>query len=131
LEFVGGEFTVVTFVPSARADDVLEAELRTAGVHLPLRLVIPADSVRLGEVGPANVRPNGPRVHRAMGATVLLDIEGLVHERYGGKPGVTYLIRPDQHVAARFADFDANALRTAHHLVQGGDVGVSTFARSS
>ena len=30
------------------------------------------------------------------------DRDGLVATRYGGSPGVVYLIRPDQHVAARF-----------------------------
>ena len=33
--------------------------------------------------------------------------------RYGGAPGVTYLIRPDQHVAARFARYDPDAVRRA------------------
>lgn len=34
------------------------------------------------------------------------DTKGLVAERYDGKPGTTYLIRPDQHVAARWRTFD-------------------------
>jgi 3-(3-hydroxy-phenyl)propionate hydroxylase len=41
------------------------------------------------------------------------DAEGLVRERYDGAPGTTYLIRPDQHVAARWRRFDEAALRTA------------------
>ena len=28
----------------------------------------------------------------------------MVAARYGGAPGVVYLIRPDQHVAARFCN---------------------------
>lgn len=35
------------------------------------------------------------------GALTLGDPEGLVAARYGGRPDVVYLIRPDQHVAAR------------------------------
>ncbi len=34
----------------------------------------------------------------------IADPHGLVAARYGGAPGVVYLIRPDQHVAARFAN---------------------------
>ena len=34
----------------------------------------------------------------------LEDPQGMVATRYGGAPGVVYLIRPDQHVAARFRD---------------------------
>jgi 3-(3-hydroxy-phenyl)propionate hydroxylase len=33
---------------------------------------------------------------------ILLDTEGLVAARYG--VGMSYLIRPDQHIAARFRD---------------------------
>jgi 3-(3-hydroxy-phenyl)propionate hydroxylase len=32
------------------------------------------------------------------------DAQGLLAARYDGAPGVAYLIRPDQHVAARFRD---------------------------
>jgi 3-(3-hydroxy-phenyl)propionate hydroxylase len=51
------------------------------------------------------------RTKRASGATMLIDGEGLVARRYGA--GMTYLIRPDQHVAARFARPDAGAIEAA------------------
>lgn len=41
------------------------------------------------------------RSRLANGATTLIDRDGIVAERYGA--GMTYLIRPDQHIAARFA----------------------------
>ncbi|MEO8651454.1 MAG: FAD-dependent oxidoreductase [Hyphomicrobiaceae bacterium] len=41
------------------------------------------------------------------------DLQGLVATRYGGAPGVVYLIRPDQHVAARFKDPSAAAIADA------------------
>jgi 3-(3-hydroxy-phenyl)propionate hydroxylase len=41
------------------------------------------------------------------------DAQGLAAKRYDARPGTCVLIRPDQHVAARWRRFDANALRAA------------------
>ena len=41
------------------------------------------------------------------------DAEGLLSERYDGGPGAVYLIRPDQHVAARWRSFDAEKISRA------------------
>jgi 3-(3-hydroxy-phenyl)propionate hydroxylase len=41
------------------------------------------------------------------------DAEGLLAQRYDAQPGTLYLIRPDQHVAARWRRFDAAKLRAA------------------
>ena len=35
------------------------------------------------------------------------DVQGLLAKRYDADPGTVYLIRPDQHVAARWRAFDA------------------------
>ena len=49
--------------------------------------------------------------------TDLTDDTGVLAERYDARPGTVYLIRPDQHVAARWRSFDLAkaeaALRTA------------------
>jgi 3-(3-hydroxy-phenyl)propionate hydroxylase len=45
--------------------------------------------------------------------TDLIDAEGMLAERYDARPGTTYLIRPDQHVAARWRRFDAGAIGAA------------------
>jgi 3-(3-hydroxy-phenyl)propionate hydroxylase len=45
------------------------------------------------------------------GATMLVDGEGLIAARYGA--GSVYLIRPDQHVAARLVQPDAAAIEAA------------------
>ena len=93
LEHLGGVFTVLRFGDeSERSPD-----LRGLGNLRPaLRIV---------------------QVNELPGATaageVLGDPEGLARARYGGAPGVTYLIRPDQHVAARFARFDPDAVGRA------------------
>lgn len=41
------------------------------------------------------------------------DAQGLAAKRYDGKPGAFYLIRPDQHVAARWRAFDETKVRAA------------------
>jgi len=43
----------------------------------------------------------------------LEDSDGLVARRFDARPGTAYLVRPDQHVAARWRQFDTRALRTA------------------
>jgi 3-(3-hydroxy-phenyl)propionate hydroxylase len=49
------------------------------------------------------------------GAEVLRDAEGVAGLRYGAQPGSgpAYLIRPDAHVAARFAEVDAEQVAEA------------------
>ncbi|MBS0374156.1 MAG: FAD-dependent oxidoreductase [Proteobacteria bacterium] len=47
------------------------------------------------------------------GATVRVDRDGVVRARYGGAPGVSYLIRPDQHVLGRWPRPTAAALAAA------------------
>ncbi|GAB1436573.1 FAD-dependent oxidoreductase [Sphaerotilus sulfidivorans] len=49
----------------------------------------------------------------AAAANDLVDTEGHLTRRYDGRPGTVYLLRPDQHVAARWRAFDADALRAA------------------
>ncbi len=41
------------------------------------------------------------------------DAHGLAARRCDARPGTVYLIRPDQHVAARWRRFDADAVRAA------------------
>jgi 3-(3-hydroxy-phenyl)propionate hydroxylase len=43
----------------------------------------------------------------------LADPEGLLALRYDGQPGTTYLLRPDQHVAARWRAFDRDKIQAA------------------
>ena len=41
------------------------------------------------------------------GATAIDDVEGLAAKRYDARPGTVVLLRPDQHVCARWRRFDA------------------------
>jgi 3-(3-hydroxy-phenyl)propionate hydroxylase len=47
------------------------------------------------------------------GVETVCDEAGLLAERYDGRDGVAYVIRPDQHVAARFAEPTAEKIATA------------------
>ena len=86
LDHLGGRFTLLQF-----ADGTMPAAPANA---LP-RVVIADRSLDAGD------------------ATVLVDTDRLARERYGGAAGVTYLVRPDQHVAARFAHVDRDAIGRA------------------
>jgi 3-(3-hydroxy-phenyl)propionate hydroxylase len=44
---------------------------------------------------------------------VVRDVAGLVAQRYDGRPGTCYLLRPDGIVCARWRSFDAPAVRAA------------------
>jgi hypothetical protein len=47
------------------------------------------------------------------GLKVLVDAQGWMAKRYDGQPGTTYLLRPDQHVLARWRSLDSARLQTA------------------
>jgi 3-(3-hydroxy-phenyl)propionate hydroxylase len=47
----------------------------------------------------------------------IIDTKGVLKARYDGQPGTVYLIRPDQHVAARWRQFDAGQVQAAMRRV--------------
>jgi 3-(3-hydroxy-phenyl)propionate hydroxylase len=59
-----------------------------------------------------------PTAPRGVALTVigedLLDRQGLFAERFDATPGAAYLVRPDQHLCARWRSFDADAVERAH-----------------
>jgi 3-(3-hydroxy-phenyl)propionate hydroxylase len=56
----------------------------------------------------------GPIVARVLSVgDDVQDVDGLLAQRYDAQPGTVYLIRPDQHVAARWRSLDAAKVRAA------------------
>lgn len=88
---LGDEFVAMVFA----APDALAAEQLAALNALPVRLLFISD------------RPVEGALH---------DIDGLARQRYDASAGSCYLVRPDQHVCARWRQVDA--ARVAHALAR-------------
>ena len=50
----------------------------------------------------ASTSTSSPTAHPVAGVLALLDDDGQAAHRYDASPGTVYLVRPDQHVCARF-----------------------------
>jgi 3-(3-hydroxy-phenyl)propionate hydroxylase len=103
LRELGAGFTVI--VHSAAGNTA--GALREAAAGLPpLRVLqVQARGTAASVEAPARAIDGGTRT--------LIDTEGLIAERYDLQPGTTYLLRPDQHVCARWRQPSPDALRTA------------------
>jgi 3-(3-hydroxy-phenyl)propionate hydroxylase len=99
LAHLGGQFTVLLFAEAngigANARAAIE-RARSTGVKIDVVVIepnVPLECARsLGDAA----------AMEAMRAVMLIDAEGRVAERYDGAPGTLYLMRPDQHVCARW-----------------------------
>jgi 3-(3-hydroxy-phenyl)propionate hydroxylase len=90
LRYLESGFTLLAFGNAVGA----EAAAALAGAPIPCRVV---------QVGGGAVP----------GVTLIGDTEGLVVRRYDARHGTVYLLRPDQHVAARWRAFDPARVRAA------------------
>jgi 3-(3-hydroxy-phenyl)propionate hydroxylase len=63
------------------------------------------------------------RLLNVPGINVIVDTQGLVAKRYDAKPGTTYLLRPDQHVVARWRILDTAQLQAALARAIGAHIG--------
>jgi len=91
LHHLGGAFVLLAFNPSAD----LAALAATVGAFSP--------PIRCLAVG-------GDQM---VGWTTLSDPEGIARTRFGGEAGTAYLIRPDQHVAARWRQAESGDIEAA------------------
>jgi 3-(3-hydroxy-phenyl)propionate hydroxylase len=96
----GGQFTGVYFC--GLHDDIAETAERLAALaRLPVR------------VRALIVAPRGMKTPAIADAKVIEDVEGIVMHRFDARPGTFYLLRPDQHVCARWRTLDVASVRAA------------------
>ena len=100
LRHTGQRFQLLLFVESAEA---LDAATRSA-LHKLGDSAIPVHALLVAR------RASGSA---PAGCAVVVDSDGLVARRLGGRTGTAYLLRPDQHVAARWRKLDAGAVQAA------------------
>jgi 3-(3-hydroxy-phenyl)propionate hydroxylase len=90
LGYLGGTFTLLVFGDAVSAPDARSL----ADAAITCRVV------QIGGSGRAD-------------ATIIDDVEGMVADRYDGRAGTCYLLRPDHHVCARWRMFDVQSVRAA------------------
>jgi len=96
LDQVGQGFAALLFADAVPSADVL-AQLKTLQTgQLPVTPFVVA-----------------PRALDMPGVKVIVDAQGWMAKRYDGKNGTTYLLRPDQHVAARWRELSAAKVQQA------------------
>jgi len=94
-----------------------------AGKVLSVVLVLPADATEAMRVQVCE----RARQYGGAAIDVLIDSRGLIAQRYDGRPGSFYLVRPDQHLCARWrqlvvAQVRQALLRACGGAVQAGEV---------
>jgi 3-(3-hydroxy-phenyl)propionate hydroxylase len=95
-----GEFTGIYFC--GLSDDVTSTAAHLAALT---RLPIP--------VRPLIVIPRGSSACAVADAVVVEDVEGIVTHRFDARPGTFYLLRPDQHVCARWRELNIESISAA------------------
>ncbi|TDR89839.1 FAD-dependent oxidoreductase [Enterovirga rhinocerotis] len=105
LDEVGGAFTLIVFAGQGALPDT--DALRPD--PLPLDRIV--------------VTPPGQDGDPPLHARAVEDREGLLARRFDAAPGTVYLLRPDQHVCARWRSFDAAAVAAALQRAAGGEIG--------
>lgn len=108
LAHLGGRFTVLLFAGSEGIGTDVHAAIAQAR-----SLGVPMDVVVIEPEGGSPIAERLADEASAIGAKVLRDVEGHVARRYDAAPGTAYLMRPDQHVCARWRAMQADDLSAA------------------
>ena len=99
--------------PGAPAPD---APMRDAQGHaIWLLNALSGDSLLLHVADEASPPPVHPQLRTLVIGRDLFDEHGVFARRYDASPGATWLLRPDQHIAARWRQADADAIDAALH----------------
>lgn len=105
LDHLGGGFDLLYFTGAAALPQPVRevlAAVRARGMAVRVSAVVPAQSGHAGGAVPAGCDQ------------VIIDAAGDVRRRYGvSQDGSAYLLRPDQHVCARWKSLDAPRLKRA------------------
>lgn len=96
LDQLGGRFVLMVFAPPQAGASLRELADALAAGPIPVETVVVSAQA-------AGIE----------GLPVLHDADGLVMRRYDGRPDTAYLVRPDQHVAARWRQPELAAVRAA------------------
>ena len=90
-------------------------------------------ALRDGAIGvqPLLVIAAGAAAPQLDGVTIVTDSEGLLARRFDARPGTYYLLRPDQHVCARWRAFDLGLVRAALLRASGNAIDTTTIAEST
>jgi 3-(3-hydroxy-phenyl)propionate hydroxylase len=102
LDQVGKGFQLMLFVNTPPTPEVLAQLASCSSAPLCANAPVP--------VTPLIVTPHALDVP---GMKVIVEAQGLMAKRYDAQPGTTYLLRPDQHVLARWRSLDSARLQAA------------------
>ena len=78
---------------------VFDAEFELAASDFPCRVL--------------QILSSNPSNQKAMTANTLIDSQGLIMKRFDLQAGTSYLLRPDQHVCARWRDVSVDRVKSA------------------
>jgi 3-(3-hydroxy-phenyl)propionate hydroxylase len=98
LEVLGNRFQLLHYVTDAGSLDTATVGALASLADAP----IPVEPLVVAERGTAPA-----------GLKTVIDTKGRIRERYDLAPGSSYLVRPDQHVAARWRGLDTAKVRAA------------------
>jgi 3-(3-hydroxy-phenyl)propionate hydroxylase len=104
IDSVGGHFQCLVFVDDVKHIDAntLQSLLSLRDASVPIEPVLVSKSSGVVE-----------------GMRVLVDVQGLFAKRYDAQTGSVWLVRPDQHIAARWRRYQAQAVKQALHVAIG------------
>ena len=107
VDCVGGAFQCLVFV-----EDVAQIDANTRQSLLALsNAPVPIEPVLVSK-----------RAGSVEGMRVLVDVQGLFAKRYDAQSGSAWLVRPDQHIAARWRHFELQAVEQALRVAMGSSM---------